>query len=287
MMLTRRTFGKLALAAAPAARALASPKIDSKIGGVQIGAQTYSFRDRGLDDAIQGMVDCGIGECELFQGHVEPKGSREVLREWRTSTPLTVFEGVRKKFDAAGIQLFAYCYNFNDSYTDAEIERGFEMAKALGVGVMTASATLSSAKRAAPLADKHKIKVAMHGHSNTKNPNEFAKPESFAQAQEMSKYFYTNLDIGHFYAAAYDPVAYIQEHHDKILVLHLKDRKRPENGANLPWGEGETPIKDVLLLLKKNKWRIPANIEYEYGKEGMDTVAEVKKCFQYCKEALA
>ncbi len=287
MMLTRRTFGKLALAAAPAARALAAPKIDSKIAGVQIGAQSYSFRDMSLDDAIQGMVDCGIGECELYQGHVEPKGSAEVLREWRTTAPLAVFEGVRKKFDAAGIQLFAYCYNFNDSYTDAEIERGFEMAKALGVSVITASSTLSAAKRAAPIADKHKIKVAMHGHSNIKDPNEFATPESFARAQEMSKNYYTNLDIGHFYAAGYDPVAYIQEHHDRILVLHLKDRKRPENGANLPWGEGDTPIKDVLQLLKKKQWRIPANIEYEYGKEGMDTVAEVKKCFQYCKDALA
>jgi hypothetical protein len=28
-------------------------------------------------------------------------------------------------------------------------------------------------------------------------------------------------------------------------------------------------------------------IEYEYGKPGMDTVAEVKKCFDYCKAALA
>jgi len=286
MNMTRRHFGRIALAAAPATRALAA-RIDSRIAGVQIGAQSYSFRDRPLDEAIEGMVDCDIGECELYQGHVEPKGSREVLREWRQSAPLTVFEAVRKKFDAAGIQLFAYCYNFKDDYTDAEIERGFEMAKALGVGVITASATLTAAQRAAPIADKHKIKVAMHGHSEINKPNEFSTPESFAKAQAMSKNFYTNLDIGHFYAAGYDPAPYIQEHHDKILVLHLKDRKRPENGANLPWGEGDTPIKEVLQLLKKNRWRIPANIEYEYGKEGMDTVAEVKKCFQYCKDALA
>jgi len=40
-----------------------------------------------------------------------------------------------------------------------------------------------------------------------------------------------------------------------------------------------------VLTLKKNKWRIPANIEYEY--KGQDAVAEVKRCAQFMKEALA
>jgi len=101
----------------------------------------------------------------------------------------------------------------------------------------------------------------------------------------MSKWFAVNLDIGHFYAAGYDPVDYLQRHHDKIITLHIKDRKRPSDGANLPFGEGDTPIKPVLALLKQNKWKIPANIEYEY--KGADTVTEVKRCYQYIKDALA
>ena len=56
--------------------------------------------------------------------------------------------------------------------------------------------------------------------------------------------------------------------------------------ANLPFGQGDTPIVAVLQLLRDKGWKIPANIEYEYGKPGMDTVAEVKKCFAYCKKAL-
>ena len=91
--------------------------------------------------------------------------------------------------------------------------------------------------------------------------------------------------IGHFTAANYDPIAYIKEHHSRISNLHLKDRKK-NHGANLPWGQGDTPIKEVLQLLKKEKYAIPANIEYEYmGKD--DPVTEVGRCIQYCKEALA
>ena len=102
---------------------------------------------------------------------------------------------------------------------------------------------------------------------------------------DMSKYFWVNLDIGHFFTAGYDPIAYINEHHDRITNLHLKDRKK-DHGENVPWGEGDTPIKPVLTLLKEKKYPIPAYIEYEY--RGTDTSpAEVKKCFEYAKAALA
>lgn len=284
-MYSRRKFSQLALAGAASLPLLAQKKIDSKINGVLIGAQSYSFRDKPLDGAIQAMAEIGLGECELFAPHVEPRLSREDLRKWRLSVPLDEFRAVRKKFDEAGIHLYAYNLSFNDSFTDEEIDRGFEMAKALGVGVITASATLSSARRVVPFASRHQLTVAFHGHSDVRNPNEFATPESFKAALAMSPHFAINLDIGHFTAANYDPVAYIRENHAKILVLHLKDRKRNQ-GPNTPWGQGDTPIREVLQLLKREKYPIRALIEYEY-RGAADSVTEVRKCFAYCKEALA
>lgn len=282
-MQTRRQFHKLTLGALPLSRAWGKP--DSKIDGVQIGVQSYSFRDRPLDEAIQGMMEVGLGECELWQGHIEPKGAQPSLRNWRETVSLDEFEKVRKKFDDAGILLYAYNYSFRDSFSDKEIERGFEMAKALGVKIITASSTLSVVDRIDPLADKNRIYVGFHGHSNIKDPNEFAKPESFEQAMRgRSKYIAINLDVGHFFAAGYDPVDFLEKHHDRIVTLHIKDRKK-DNGENMPFGEGDTPIKQVLQVLKSRKYRIPANIEYEY--KGGDTVQEVKKCYEYCKQALA
>lgn len=286
-MYSRRDFGRVALAALPLSRAMG--KLDSHVDGVLIGVQSYSFRDRPLDAAIKGIVEAGLSECELYQGHVEPAeehgpAGREALRKWRLTVSLDEFRDIRKKFDQAGILLYAYNYSFRDDFTDAEIARGFEMAKALGVKYITASSTITAAARVAPLAEKNKIVVGMHGHSNIKNPNEFAKPESFDAAMKLSKYLAVNLDIGHFFAAGYDPVAYIEQHHDRIVTLHLKDRKK-NDGDNMPFGQGETPIKEVLQLLKRRKYRIPANIEYEYA--GGDTVVEVRKAFDYCKSALA
>src|SRR5439155_20896910 len=91
------------------------------------------------------------------------------------------------------------------SATDDEIEYAFQMAKALGVRAISASSTISFAKRVAPFAEKHKMIWSGHGHSNVTNPQEFATPQSFATILSFSKYIGVNLDIGHFTAATSMP----------------------------------------------------------------------------------
>jgi sugar phosphate isomerase/epimerase len=303
--LTRRDFGKLALAG------LAIPTLAGAqtVSGVKLGVQTYSFRDLprtpggdATDAIIASMTACGLSECELWAPQIEPAAppaargarpsaddqakTREDLRKWRTETPLTYFQDIARKFKAAGHSIHAYNFSFNSpNLSDGEIDRAFDITKALGAEIITASTNLTMAKRVAPFAEKHKMVVAMHNHSQVDKPDEFAKPESFAAAMAMSKYFKVNLDIGHFTAANYDAVAYIREHHASITNLHLKDRKKNQ-GDNVPWGEGETPIREVLQLLKKERWPIPAYVEYEYrGAAG--SVDEVKKCAAFARQALA
>ena len=317
-MITRREFGKLALAAGlvrlkpdtTGEGATAEGAASSTINGVHLGVQTYSFRDLprpagaadSVDVVIGAMTACGLTECELFSPQIEPQFSagrgrrggppspeavkaREDLRKWRLETPIDHFRAVKKKFDAAGITIYAFCHNMNTSFTDGEIDRGFEIAKALGAQVMTTSTTLEVARRIAPIADRHKMNIGMHGHSNVTDPNEFATPDSFAAAMKLSKLFKVNLDIGHFTAANFDALDYIRQHHADITNLHLKDRKKNQ-GDNVPWGQGDTPIREALQLLKKEKWPIRAYVEYEYRGAG-SPVEEVKKCMAFAKAALA
>jgi sugar phosphate isomerase/epimerase len=331
---SRREFGSLVLAGLPLSLAMASrleaAEINSRFGGVQVGAITYSFRTLpNLDDIIKALVQSGVGEVELMSNHAEsalgapstmpprppgaapggppaagaapagpPPGPRppmtpeqraaqqaraEELRKWRLSLSMDRFKEVRKKFDDAGIQVRLLCFNMTQSITDDEIDYAFQMAKALGVQAMSSTTQVTVSKRVAPFADKHKLMIGFHGHSNLTDPNEFATPESFATAMSYSKYHGVNLDIGHFTAANFDAVAYIKEHHDRITNLHIKDRKK-DQGQNMPFGQGDTPIKPVLQLLKTQRYDIPANIEFEYPG---DPLVEVPKCVDYCKQALA
>jgi len=276
-MYSRRDFGKIALAAVPLMKV---------VGGVTIGVQTYSYRSLPQDAIIGALKADDAGEIELFSPGIEPPGvSRDSLRQWRLSTPMDYFAGVKKKFDAAGVTIHSYTMNYRADFTDDEIDKTFDQAKALGTNIIATSTQVNMAKRLLMSAEKHQMLLSFHGHSNTKDANEFATPESFQMALDLSKYARINLDIGHFSAAGYDPVAFIQEHHDKITHLHVKDRKN-NDGPNTPWGEGETPIKPVLLLLKTKKYPIPAFVEYEYRGTGTP-VEEVKKCLDYMRAALA
>jgi sugar phosphate isomerase/epimerase len=306
MTLTRRRFHQLAastMVTAATVRAQAedkAPKTRSKGFEVTIGVQSYSFRDRPLDQAIAAMAELGLPTCELWQGHLEPrlnkpsasdvekKAFRETLRKWRVETPVGHFKEIAAKFAQAKVGICAYNYSFKDDFSDEEIDRGFVMARALGAPVITASAQQDVVPRVAVAARKHKMLVGMHNHSDI-HPNEFATPADFEKAMQKSlgpgrEYIAVNLDIGHFTAANFDSVAFLKKHHKRIVTLHIKDRKR-DQGALTPFGEGNAPIREVLQLLKQQRWKIPANIEYEYP--GADPVAEVKRCLDYCRSVLA
>ncbi|MCX6588425.1 MAG: TIM barrel protein [Acidobacteria bacterium] len=277
-MYTRRTFTTSLLAASAFA---AQP------GSVILGAQTYSLRDRDADKAVAALKDLQINTVEMWSGHAEPfsgKVDREEVRKWRLSVPLSHFTNIRKKFNDNGITIHAYNYSFREDFTDAEMARGFEFADALGAKIITASSNVSTAKRVDPFARKAKIRVGMHNHSRIVT-NEFATPENFLDAMNgMSKYICINLDIGHFTAANFDPVEFLGKWHKRIVTLHIKDRRRNQ-GPNVVFGEGDTPIKATLEWLKKNKSPIPANIEYEY--RGNDTIAEMRRCIEYMRKVVA
>ncbi|MEJ7779759.1 MAG: sugar phosphate isomerase/epimerase [Daejeonella sp.] len=271
---------------------------DAKDLGIMLGVQTYSFRDRSLDDAIIAMKELGLKSCELWEGHVEPyeyqrtagqtpadvKFKTEKLKEWRKNLTMDEIRKIKAKFGQAGISIQAYNGGIKDNISEADLDLVFKIAETLGAQAVTSSATVSVMKRVDEYAKKYKMIVAMHNHSHVSRPNEFSSPDSFARAMNgLSEYLWINLDIGHFTAAGFDAVAYMKEHHAKILSIHVKDRKKNQ-GENVVFGQGDTPIIPVLQLIRDNKWPIPANIEYEY--KGSDTVQEVRKCLEYCKNGL-
>jgi sugar phosphate isomerase/epimerase len=157
------------------------------------------------------------------------------------------------------------------------------MARALGVRQLTSSCTVTSVPRVDHYASRAKIRVGLHNHSRLR-PNELASPESFQKALDgRSPYIGITLDIGHFTASGFDPVEFLERHHNHIFELHIKDRKK-NDGPNVPFGEGDTPIKQVLQLMQAKHYSMPANIEKEY--QTADNVAAVRRCLDYCLEAL-
>jgi sugar phosphate isomerase/epimerase len=207
------------------------------------------------------------------------------LKAWRTSVSMDAFKKLRKMYNDAGVEIYAW-KQLSPNMSDEEFEYIFDVAEALGCTHTTLELPTNAEqlKRIGDFAMKKKIYAAYHTHAQ-------GNMTAFDQAFSLSRGNMANVDFGHWVAAGNvggTPMQFLEKYHDRISSFHLKDRTTPEHCAlNLPWGTGETPIKEILQLVRKNKWNIPASIELEYNiPEGSDAVKEVKKCVEYCRNAL-
>ncbi|HEY8996553.1 MAG TPA: TIM barrel protein, partial [Edaphobacter sp.] len=205
---------------------------------------------------------------------------REQLRQWRESLPPDYLPSVRNKFKAAGIAIFALNYSFDATMTDAEIDSGFVQAKALGTTIITAASPISVAERVVPFAERHRMAVAFHNTTST-DPDRIVTPDAYAKLLAMSPWYRINLDVAHFASAGYDPVAFIGENHRNIVSLHLHDRKK-NSGPSVPNGEGDTPLREILLLLRSKHLKIPLFYELEWIGSGQP-IPEIERDLQYLR----
>lgn len=269
---------------------------DSKFKGVQIGVITYSYRDMPGDihQILKYVVDSGISAIELMGDAVEdfagkPSDPKKVA-DWRASVSMDKFKEVRKMFNKAGVKIYAFKPNaLGKNNTDAEVDYAMNATKVLGAQAVTVELPQDAAlsERLGKFGEKHKLYVGYHAHTQ-------ATDTAWDTALSQSPYNTMNLDCGHYIASGNGNtpeslLALIKNKHDRITSLHVKDRKtKADGGDNVPWGEGDTPIKGILNLLRKNKYKFPATIELEYKiPAGSDAVQEVKKCLVYAEKALS
>lgn len=214
------------------------------------------------------------------------KARTEAMTKWRLSAPMSKFEDFRKMYNAAGVSIYGFKLGLTMDMPDAEFDYAFNVCKALGANQLTMEmpdGNSALTKKIGDFASKHKIWVGYHAHLQ-------AKPDTWDEAMAQSPYNGINIDMGHYTAAGnHDQLEFVRKNHARITSMHLKDRKYPENGGqNMPWGEGNTPIRELLQLMKKEAYKFPATIELEYAPpEGSDSEKEIVKCLNYCKAALA
>ena len=308
------------------ARVQVAQRPSSSINGVQIGVITYSYRAmpaQGADAVLRYVLESGINAVELMGNSIEayagapamprtpggqggpagaaapggPGGRRQPtpeevaarekyaveLKAWRLSQSMDKFKALRKMYEEAGVTIYA-TKMLAPSMSDDEFKYVFDVAEVLGATHTTLELPTDSAalKRIGDYAMKRKIYAAYHTHLQ-------GTLTAFDEAFAVSKGNMANVDFGHYVAAGSgDPVIFLEKFHDRISSFHLKDRKSKENGgANVAWGQGDTPIGRILQSAQKHRYKMPATIEMEYDvPEGSTPVAEVRKCVEFCRRSL-
>ncbi|MEO6245441.1 MAG: sugar phosphate isomerase/epimerase [Opitutaceae bacterium] len=322
---TRRDFAKLALTAIPAAGLFSSISLraadmkaggmpNSRVAGVLIGLNVpYSFGGRTMagDEILKNCRELNVSAVELRAQPVEAflglpaivgatdGGAKKAakkgeatdnntakIRDWRRTASMDRVKAFRKMYDDGGVKIDVLKVDGLFTMSPEELDYFFTMAKTLGARAISTEISKSKDidgdhQRVGQHAEKHKIMLAVHGHATT-------TAAEFEHVFSLGKFNGANLDIGHYIAGNNgSPVEFMKKHHARISHVHIKDRKK-DNGPNTVFGEGDTPIKDVLRLIRDNKWNIQATIEFEYKvPEGSTRMAEIARAVQYCRDALA
>lgn len=310
MRYTRRQIGQLALGSVPAAALFSRsarlagqtprPRPNSKVAGVQIGLNVpYSFGNNNMpgDEVLDKVLELGVSALEIrsqpieqAMGWVAPAAApgqaaagavAGQLREWRRTANLAKAQAFRKQYADAGVALEILKFDNIYAFDDQELDYAFALAKAVGARAISCEIDAKGTARVGQFADRHQLMVGYHGHAET-------TPAHWEAAFKEAKFNGANLDLGHFVAGNNtSPVPFLTQHHDRITHVHVKDRKM-HGGANTPFGQGDTPIAEVLRLLRDRKWNIQATIEFEYPTpEGSTRMAEIAKSIAFCRQALA
>lgn len=276
-------------------------KPNSVFSGVKVGAITYSWRSMpsNAEDILKYCIQTGISTIELMGDVAEryaglpqskerkvDKETAEAQKKWRISAPMDKFRELRKMYNNAGVEIHIVKFS-PASWSDEEMDYAFRAAKELGTVGITNEIGEEAAKRMGPFAEKHKMKAIFHNHLQ---PGEAGF--SFDKFLDYSPANALNFDAGHYFGATgKHPNEIIEKYHERIVSLHMKDKTGPKGNpanTNMPWGQGETPIVDILKLLRTKRSHIFADIELEYEvPSGSDAVQEVKKCVDYCRKVLA
>lgn len=206
------------------------------------------------------------------------------VRAWRLGAPMARLTELRRMYEDAGVLIEVLKVDGLYTISDEEVDYFFQMARDLGARAVSSELPdpIGDTKRIGAFADKHRILMAYHHHAQ-------AGAAEFKEVFSQARYNGANIDIGHWTAVQNaSPLAFITAHHERIPHIHVKDRKFGTNGgANVPFGEGDTQIREILRAIRDNKWNIQATIEFEYPvPEGSDRVTEIRKCIDYCRVVL-
>lgn len=286
--------------------------------GVRIGAITYSWRSMpsSARDIINYCKEADIHNIELMSDVAEsyagapapppfPRNFREMTQEqreafrkqreeyaarvsaWRMNAPTAdKYRELKKMFDDAGIRI--HIVKFSPAgWSDEEVDYAFESARILGAKGVSNEIGHEACERLGKFAEKHDMYAVFHNHGQPGQDPEFKFEDFLAYSPRVM----LNFDAGHYFGATgKHPNEIIEKLHDRIFSIHLKDKTAKDGNppdTNMPWGEGDTPLADILNLIQDNQWNIYCDVELEYPiPEGSDAVKETARCVAYARSLL-
>ena len=226
--------------------------------GLKIGVATYTFREWPIEETIKGIQRVGMKYISIknVKNHIDLSHTPEERKQRA------------QMFRAAGLMPMSVG-NVTMKGTEAEIRKGFEYAKDVGVPTIVCAPRPDAMPLLDKLVKEFDLKLAIHNHG-PEDKGFFPSPYDVMKAVEkFDKRIGLCIDVGHTARAGVDPAEAIVKCKDRLYDLHLKDISALGNkNTPIEGGRGILNMKAILQALIKIKYQGLAG--YEYEKDGKD-----------------
>jgi sugar phosphate isomerase/epimerase len=254
-----------------------SSAADDPFGGFLLGAQTYTFRNFSLEQALDRMKKLGLHQGEFYQKHAPREMTPEQIK---------AFLKLCKEYEvtplAWGVQQFTKDHDTNKGI--------FEFGKALGLRMFSADPSPDSFDSLDKLCEEYKIAIGIHPHGPSgKGLHRWYSAEIILKAvKDHNPLIGSCLDTGHLIRCAQlgknlDPAAEIRTMGARNFGVHLKDHDNKRK-TDVVFGKGVLDVKGVLEALREVKFKGLISIEYEANADNPSP--DVQACLEVVKGAV-
>ena len=147
--------------------------------------------------------------------------------------------------------------------TEAEVDRGFEYAKRVGVKLIVGVPNVELL----PYVDK-KVKeygfnyaIHLHGPDIELYPD---ATDAWKHTKDLDPRIGMCLDIGHDLRNGCDPVADLKKYHTRVFDIHIKDvTDSTKAGVGIELGRGKIDFPEFIKMLRKVNYTGACSLEYE------------------------
>lgn len=244
----------------------------------RLGVQAYTFNRFTFFEAIDKTASLGLHYIEGYPGQRLSQEHPGV--KFDHTLPVSTLAAVKNKLDAAKVRLV--CYGVvRLSADEKQARKVFDFAKVMGIETLTAEPASDAFDLLDKLTEEYQINVAIHNHPK---PSHYYSPERVLEAIEgHSPRIGACADTGHWMRSGINPVEALRKLEGHIISSHFKDLdKLDRSGHDVPFGTGKGDVKAMLAELKRQNFRGPFSIEYEYNWE--NSVPDIAKCVAYFRE---
>ena len=226
-----------------------APAAAHDFGGLPLGVQSYTLRDRSFEKALDAIKnDLKLTNLEIWPGHLAGMGPARIK---------TLLADRGMSATGWGVVGFG-----KDEGSNRKI---FETAKELGVPHITCDPDPDSFDNLDKLTEEFGITADIHDHGPG---HRWGKIDViWAAIKDHSKMVGLCNDTGHFIRAGEDPLRACEVFGDRVHAMHVKDFKKDEKGnfSDCGLGEGGLNLEALMKWLLAKNFKGDLSLEYEGG----------------------